>query len=77
MKYCIDCKFYEYLSWLVYPRKRKSFPNHICLAVSKVHYNAIKTAVFDNLVDCLIQNREKNCKYYKRLWYKFWIKGDK
>lgn len=27
-----------------------------------------------DLKQCEIQNRDNNCEYYKRKWWKFWIK---
>jgi hypothetical protein len=69
-KYCNDCEYYRYFSGYT-PR-----PSNVCLFLSKGHLNPIKEFIIDEVGDCLKINKNLNCKYYKKIWWKFWLKKE-
>jgi len=73
--YCNNCKYYSHLCFIPSPN-RKQLPNHVCMYLSEMHLNPVSELIFDNLVDCLKFNDNLKCNFYKRKWYKFWIKGE-
>jgi hypothetical protein len=61
--YCKNCK---YLS-------KNCFGSKICMA------DGFKNVYGQNVGERICEERNKNfdCRYYKKLWYKFWVKDNR
>jgi len=79
--YCGNCKYFV---WIPKNYSNGMFYNFYwtCVAIAKKelrkafdtpkqHYSA--TTVEHRVKDYTIQNKNNDCKSYKRKWYKFWI----
>jgi len=65
MKYCINCKYYKI------PFK------HTMIAKCKIPLKLIPVETqlkYRNDIDLISMNDNYDCKYYKRKWYKIWLK---
>ena len=69
--YCKNCKWYH-------PREfmDRSICDEFCKIVEKPHINKITGNKIINYVEGDIKELNKNndCKYYRRIWWKFWIR---
>jgi len=68
--YCKNCRYYEYMSWIPNPRLLIP-PNHMCKKLSIPQYTGVGELTYSIVIDANIQNKNHDCKYYKKLWYKF------
>jgi len=68
LKYCKDCKHCYYDNY-------SSYGGDFCckLKVSYVDNFYTRSKVS---YKCKLKNEHNNCQDYKRIWYKFWIKGE-
>jgi len=68
--YCCDCKYYKYRPCMDY----RPVPPNICMRLTERFRNGVGEVILRSLVDCLKQNKNHNCVYFKRIWWKFWRK---
>ncbi len=73
--YCKNCKYYDRRE--VGKLMDTDIILNRCLKLSKVFRDSIGDLCITDIMDCKDQNAHKNCKYYKRKWWKFWIKKEK
>ena len=66
--YCKNCRYYKFVSSVFL-----SCSYHYCKYVLGEKSNW-KTEYNDTVGNPEDQNKLNNCKYYKRSWYKFWVK---
>ena len=72
--YCSNCKYYLYRDFYYYPSFQPNYIRAVCLKVSKIIKRFDGKEIFEYIGHASIVNKKCNCKFYKRLWYKFWIK---
>ena len=80
--YCKDCRYYYW--WCINKPTdmgdRFVWGGHRCLKMIRkkiiVNGNGVRPAYKTNKIKrvTLESNKNNNCKFYKRKWYKFWIK---
>ena len=63
-RYCINCKYFH-------PDDGGIYPNDACLKVIGKYDTAVKQCK-QRVRNYTIQNKNNDCKYYKRIWWKFW-----
>jgi hypothetical protein len=71
--YCINCKYHLDVRGHVGYGYQPCIP-HICKVRSKVEKDAIGVERFRIMMDCEQWNIDNDCRFYKRIWYKFWVK---
>jgi hypothetical protein len=71
MKYCEDCKYFDGIgfNWCNFYEIREFMPQKDTFIYRKKKLQKVFKGVE--------KNKDGNCKYYKRKWWKFWLKGDK
>ena len=64
--YCDNCKYCYFAEYLEYSG------NYCCELLETEGYNFLRKFKIDG--KCESKNKDNNCRDYKRLWYKFWVK---
>ena len=66
MKYCRNCKYFSSLSIA-----------NDCKFPQKIFDELTGLYIIEYPIDFTKSNKNNDCKYYKKNWWKFWIKEDK
>jgi len=64
--YCKNCKFCKWSEYSSYGG------DYVCQSLKTFSHNFY--TIFETYTLCANKNKLNNCKNYKRLWYKGWIK---
>ena len=74
-KYCKNCKWFYTLRETTTSRDFRRI-DHYCDPLKKVTHGWFWAIAWDkdDMLHCEEHNEKHNCKYYKRKWWKFWVK---
>lgn len=73
--YCKNCTYCDVRGVSVMPLPyKKNIIWYRCFKLTVIFRDAIGYLRIKDIVDCNVQNKDNNCKHYKRKWWKFWIK---